>query len=287
VTEAENLTESGHDADTMTFGPGGRYLWDHRRHPCVHPLVAPSGRRITVEAPADHPWHHGLWFTIKYIDGDNFWEEMDPYGVQRHVERPRHHQEAAHTYEVTGELRWTRPDRSSVAVVETRRLSWKKLDDVVAAVDVSIELDFTHDGVVDRTPFTTWGGYGGLALRGRPDWTDTRLRLDDATSRAVVHGTRSGWLAIDGTCEDTALGVVLFDHPDNPNAPTPWYASTRAATYGDDGWSNFVNAAFLWSGPRTVRSREPLCFRYRLLTVDAPLARSEIEDLRATWLATG
>ena len=31
--------------------------------------------------------------------------------------------------------------------------------------------------VLDRTPFTTWGGYGGLAFRGAGDWTDTRILL--------------------------------------------------------------------------------------------------------------
>ncbi len=39
---------------------------------------------LTRDAPDDHPWHHGLWFTIKFVDEDNFWEEMAPYGVLRH-----------------------------------------------------------------------------------------------------------------------------------------------------------------------------------------------------------
>ena len=41
----------------------------------------PSGRHavgvvLTQVEPADHPWQRGLWFVVKYVDGDNFWEEL-------------------------------------------------------------------------------------------------------------------------------------------------------------------------------------------------------------------
>ncbi len=50
---------------------------------------------------------------------------------------------------------------------------------------------------------------------------------------------------------DAADRVAILDHPANVRFPPPWYASTRAETYGD-GWANFVNAAFLWDGPLLV-----------------------------------
>jgi hypothetical protein len=60
------------------------YHWDARRKPYVHPLATPAGRVLTRVEPDDHPWHRGLWFTIKYVNGENFWEEDPPYGVLRH-----------------------------------------------------------------------------------------------------------------------------------------------------------------------------------------------------------
>ena len=74
--------ESGDGATTVAGC--WTYHWGARRRPYVHPLRTPAGHVLTRNAPADHPWHHGLWFTIKYVDGDNFWEEMDTYGVLRH-----------------------------------------------------------------------------------------------------------------------------------------------------------------------------------------------------------
>ena len=97
------------------------------------------------------------------------------------------------------------------------------------------------DVVLDRTPFTTWGGYGGLTLRGAGTWSDTRLLLADGGSHQQVHGVPARVVRP----VERGGRRRLFDHPDNPRYPTPWYGSTRADTYGE-GWANFVNAAFLW-----------------------------------------
>ena len=43
--------------------------------PCFHPLSAVGGANVTERAPSDHPWHYGLWFSWKYINGKNYWEE--------------------------------------------------------------------------------------------------------------------------------------------------------------------------------------------------------------------
>ena len=81
----------------------------HRKRPNVHPLRTPSGVTLTRDAPEDHPWHHGLWFTIKFVNEENFWEEYDTYGVLRHVDD--------HT------VHWIRPDRETVVIVDKRTLA--------------------------------------------------------------------------------------------------------------------------------------------------------------------
>src|SRR5690606_36318968 len=54
--------------------------WDVPR-PFVHPVRTPAGAVLSVDAPDDHPWHHALWSTIKYVNGENFWEEYDEFGL--------------------------------------------------------------------------------------------------------------------------------------------------------------------------------------------------------------
>ena len=118
---------------------------------------SPGTRRRTIRGTT------ALWFTIKFVNEENFWEEYDAYGVLRHVD--------------TTTVHWIRPDRETVVIVDERTLTHVELGDDAYAIDWDITLTPQVDVVLDRTEFTTWGGYGGLALRGRGDWTDTRLLL--------------------------------------------------------------------------------------------------------------
>ena len=231
------------------------YNSTHRKRPNVHPLAAPSGAVLTRDAPEDHPWHHGLWFTIKFVNEENFWEEMAPYGVLRHVD--------------VETLHWIRPDRETVVIVERRSILETDLGaDDAYALDWSIALVPQVDVVLDRTPFTTWGGYGGLSLRGRPDWTDTRLLLADGSTHDRVLGVPSAWCDLSGSVDGTTAGVLVLHGPANVRHPVPWYGSTRAATYGDEGWSNFLNAAFLWGEPLRVTAGEELALSFRVVVHD-------------------
>ena len=245
------------------------YVRDARKKPHVHPLRTPSGHCLTRVEPDDHPWHRGLWFTIKYVNGENFWEEAPPYGVLRHRDDTT--------------IEWIRPDKESVAIREQRRIAHVDLGDGAYALDLTFELEPQRDTVLDRTEFTTWGGYGGLSFRGRGDWTDTRLLLADGTEHERVLGTRSPWCDLSGAIEGTTGGAAFLDAPANPAHPVPWYASTRAATYGDEGWSNFLNAAFLWDGPLEVAAGETLRFDYRVVVHDGIWDAATIDACYRDW----
>jgi len=255
-------------------------VWNAPR-PYVHPLTTPAGGVLSVEAPPDHPWHHALWFTIKFVNGENFWEEYGDFGLL-HTTRVGPDDDGG----LRAEIDWTAPDGRSVRLQEVRTLHVRTVDADTYAIDWTEVLEVDDDTVLDRTPFTTWGGYGGLTLRGAPDWSDTTIRLADGAERDRALGERSPWLAIEGTAAATGApaGVVILDHPDNPRWPTPWYASTRADTYGE-GWANFVNAAFLWDEPLEVRAGVPLLLRYRVLVHDGAWTTERIEAERARWPA--
>jgi hypothetical protein len=255
------------------------YRWGARKRPFVHPVRTPGGVELTRDAPEDHPWHHALWFTIKFVNEENFWEEYDAYGVLRHVDEPQIDESDDGRVAISGELRWIRPDRETVALTEQRRITHVPLDrDDAYAIDFETSLVPASDAVFDRTPFTTWGGYGGLALRGRGDWHDTTLLLSDGRRVDRVIGEPAEWCDLSGPVgeADEPAGMAFFDDPANPRHPVPWYASTRAATYGDEGWSNFMNAAFLFHDGLAVPAGEALSFRYRVLVHDGVWTLDEI-----------
>jgi len=259
--------------------------------PHLHPVTTPAGHVLTCDAPADHPWHHALWFTIKYVDGDNFWEQMGGEGALRVVDGPTAADREAGPA-LASSIEWIRPDLS-IALRETLTIAAQDHPDPAwSVVDLAITLVAERDVELDRTPYTTWGGYGGLTFRGRHDLTDTELRLADGTATAKLTGSRSPWVDLTGTMPDpghhdrvATVGIALLDGRSPGERPVPWYGSTKSAVYGTDGWSNFLNAAFLWEGPLTLAAGEPLDFRYRVIahdgTVDATALDAELARYRA------
>lgn len=211
--------------------------------PYLHPIVAPSGRVLTRVGGQHHSWHRGLWFAIKYVDGDNFWEEQPPFGVQRDAG--------------DGRVEWVRPD-GRIAIVETRTVAVAG-----GVIDWTSTLSSTDPVVLERTPYTTWGGYGGLTFRGAGDWSDTRLLLDDGSVHRRPEGVPSRWCDL----SNDECGIAFLDHPSNPRHPVPWYGATRSRVYGDD-WANYLNAAFLFHEGMTMTGE--LTFRYRLVVHEGP-----------------
>lgn len=259
-------------------------IWDAPR-PYVHPVRTPAGAVLTVDAPDDHPWHHGLWSTVKFVNGENFWEEYDEFGLLNavSVEHPDGRT-------VRAVVEWERPGGTDVVLDEVRTLSHVELSEDRYAIDWTVQLSPRSDVTLDRTPFTTWGGYGGLTLRGAPDWTDTSLVTADVpVLRDRLLGEPSRWCHLQGTAplpdgSAAIAGVAILDHPDNPRHPTPWYASTRADTYGG-GWANFCNAAFLWDGALDVGAGDTLTLRHRVVVHDGPRSPDLVEADWQAWSA--
>ena len=194
------------------------------------------------------------------------------------------------TVALDGSLTWTRPDGETVALHEQRTLTHVPLTADAYALDLDTTLVPTTDVHLDRTPFTTWGGYGGLTFRGAEDFTDTRLMLDDGSVHERVLGTGSSWcdlstdLGVEGPegRSGRGAGVAILDHPENRRHPVPYYASTRADTYGE-GWSNFFNAAFLWHEGMDVAEGEELRIRHRVIIHDDLWERDRVAEAWSDW----
>lgn len=243
--------------------PLWRYVYGGKPKPFFHPLRTPAGHCVTLFEPHDHLWHRGLWFTIKYINGENFWEEKEPLGRQRTLLPPmvQHLEGGAIRWE--SELLWERPEGAGAVFREKRGISYRSLETGTYALDWDIELTAQADLLLDRTPFTTWGGYGGLTLRGNRNWQETRLLFSDGSTSERPTGIRAKWCDLSGLFdggERQSGGIAIFDHPQNLRSPSPWYGGT--------GSGHYFNAAFLFHEPLKVEAQEKLRFRYRVLVHD-------------------
>jgi hypothetical protein len=237
------------------------YTYGDTLKPHISSLRAPAGYELALVEPVDHLWHRGLWFTIKFVNGVNFWEERDAFGWQETVGIPEiGHDGNAVT--VTTNLDWNGPD-GGIPVRERRTITWRPGEGFYT-LDWRSEVTARTDLVLDRTPFTTWGGYGGLSFRGSRTWHIERYLHPAGSEKQLPPGIRGPWVDLSGSFDGGPArtgGIAMYDLNNYGTGYTPWYG-------GGNPSMNFINAAFLFEGPRELPNGSTLDLRYRVVVHD-------------------
>src|SRR5215831_180075 len=83
--QPEARAEWQRDDTSIAWRSGTNILWQFtfdpkKGKPFFHPVVGRDGFSLTNFKPTDHPWHYGLWFSWKYINHVNYWEESRETG---------------------------------------------------------------------------------------------------------------------------------------------------------------------------------------------------------------
>jgi hypothetical protein len=284
--------------DSLTLfqetGSGGKQIvWQFNYFPekrtFFHPVYSPDGTLLTAEAPKDHLWHLGLWFSWKYIDGVNYWEyEDDPKLAISEGKTDLQEIRVS-----------TRLDGSALLNLEISYHPWKSADSVVMketrtikttapADDGSYTIDFEHkftavkDIVLERTPPQTspggvsWGGYAGLSVRFDQSLSDPSYFSNEKDS--LASGTRAGWVAANlKNVAGKTVQMVILENSSNTRFPTPWYCINRPA---EKFW--YYNAAILYHEGLKMKKGETMTLGYTVLVPAKPMTRIEIEGRRQT-----
>jgi hypothetical protein len=250
--------------------------------PCFHPLRTAAGPGITGFEMSDHVWHRGLWFTIKFINQTNFWEENAPFGSQISRAEPHCQWIAADTLRMTHGLEWTSLATGPV-IHERRDITFQIRGDGVRVIDWVTSLDPLQDLLLDRTPYTTWGGYGGLTFRAAREVHDSNYLLPDGQTTSAIIGQSHPWVVFRGQVDGGAarkISLGMIDHPSNPRSPSPWYCKSGQSY-------DFMNAAFLFHEPMRAAKGRVLEFRYRVLYRDGWWEPADFAAIAEEFRATG
>ena len=254
---------------------------DDQDVPYFHPLATSTGQVLSWNSPPDHLWHHGLWFSWKYLNEVNYWEHNRETG--KPDGRTGWSNVCVETHDDwSAEISMTldyRPAAGGEPVMEEQRsikISSPQSDGSYRIEWSSIFAAPSADVLLDRTPpkGQSWGGYAGLSIRFAKDLTE---RQASSSAGPITFGDgnrhRSRASAIDysGLIDGQSVGVAFLDHPGNPRHPTPWYL-IRSPAMG------YINAALLNDEPLTLESGKTLTLRYRLVV---HLGRWDAEHLQA------
>ncbi len=252
--------------------------------PYVHPVSMTDGTELTWLRPADHPWHRGLWFSWKFINGVNYWEE-DKYGVSAGLTELMQVKVLAH------EEHWARIEMlleyhrlTEAPVLRERRIIEVSRPDEEGMYYFDWCGTFTAcdaNVVLDRTPIAgerdgrSWGGYAGLGVRLSSLLYDWEVVNSDGQRDLQGHGRKAGWVDFSGKIGGgKTAGVAVFDHPENLRHPSPWHIVFSQPVFG------FFNPSVLFNGPYTLCGGESLRLRYRVLVHPGP---ADKERLDAEW----
>lgn len=232
-----------------------------------------GGPSLAWERPPDHPWHHGLWFSWKLINGLNYWEEDKTTGRAQGLTTVLKVQEAPEldgAARIDLELAYHPAERQpeEATLTESRRV-----DVGAPREDGSYTIDwrsrFTAGAepvVLERTPppgeegGVSYGGYAGLSLRFR-DLADRELVSSEGPlplNTVDRFRGRARAFELSGAIDGVAVGVAMLDDPRNGPQPTPWYAIRSPEM-------TYLNAAVICFQNLRLEAHQALELRYRLI----------------------
>jgi type 1 glutamine amidotransferase len=255
------------------------------RRPYFHPVSAAKSILTCVDPP-DHPWHLGLWFCWKYINGVNYWEYLDDFKSERTgyksagiTEIKDISFENGNDFSAKIEMNISyHPDSGNVVLTEKSLINISSL-----SADGSYYIDYDNfytavadEVILDRTPVQkepggrTWGGYAGLSVRFSQDFTDPFIIASDDS--ADYKKNRWVYMGFNTLTGDTA-GISIIQDPEFTTRNTSWYIiRTPEIPFF------YYSPAVIYDGPITLKKGEKLQLKYRVLIIPGKTNREELGE---------
>jgi hypothetical protein len=274
---------------TIGWRVGTNVLWQFSFDPTkgktfFNPLTAGNGVSLTNFKPEDHPWHYGFWFSWKYINHVNYWEEDRATGKAEGATRwtpPEIKTQPDGSATIQFDVTYTNPS-NRVDMTESRELkiSAPKSDDSYT-INWSAKFTAGKDGaILGRTPMPgepdgkVNGGYGGLGLRmASAPLTlsvvcSTGLVTHFESDRARPNAAAVGCNFSDGT--NVIGGIAIFSDPKNAGENAPWYLINSDKM-------RFACAAILAPKILTLKPGEKMNLHYRITVRREPWTSEALE----------
>ncbi|MBK1875304.1 DUF6807 family protein [Pelagicoccus mobilis] len=259
-------------ANSLALLANDKVVWRHNHDPAegkpyIHPLSTVDGSVLTELRPEDHPWHRALWFSWKFINGVNYWEENRQTGQSegkteiRKIELfPREDFSA----DIVSTIVYQEPGFGDV-LTESRTVTISPPDELGNyQIDWKSHFKALTDITLDRTPLEhepngkSWGGYAGLSLRMALDLRKKWKFSDSEGRTSKIHGSGSRWVRFSGkVSNDKNAAVTFINAPDSEDGSYIKYYIAEGMPY--------FSPAILFETPKSIKEGNELVFKYRIL----------------------
>jgi hypothetical protein len=266
---------------------------------CFHPVLTPSGERVSALAPDDHPHHRGVYLAwhdsefrqpINTGRGGPFsplfgWNvtKADFWGWGVYAPRDNRLIENTSIKLVSADAA-----RAELEIHNDWKVGQRKFVDETNRTVVSerdgvyvMDLQFRVATLVDYQ--LNKASFGGFNLQARKDgesyFTSPHGQVtlrDPHYSVPELNWPASPWYGYVITLTSgKVVGAVVVDHPLNP--PSTWHNSRTL-------W--MLNPVISALGPLTIRPDTPLTLRYRVIVHDGATPTAVVEKLATEFRAT-
>jgi type 1 glutamine amidotransferase len=253
--------------------------------PYFHPLAA-NHTILTCVSPSDHPWHLGLWFSWKFINGINYWEYMSTLNSPEtgyksegitEIEKKEITCNTDFSANIYMKLNY-HPINGNPVLAEDRNLHISSLfSDGSYFIDEEHTFNALSDSVIlDRTPISgeqggqSWGGYAGLSIRYNQDFTSPEI----LTTFNSANCRKCNWLYMGFnslTGERTGISILL--HPEFTTSSASWYVieDQNIPFY-------YFSPAVLFDHKIILRKGEILHLKYRIWILPGVYTKEKIQE---------
>ena len=241
--------------DALAYQLNGKDVWrlnysqTNDTKPYFSILGPVAGPNLVCVKPKDHVWHYGLWFSWKFINGVNYWEENNGKAEGKTTWAPptiQTNDDGAAT--VAFAIRY------GDVLKESRTLLISKPDPEGGyTIDWSSTFTAVTAAKLDR--YLPWGGYAGMSARLSQSFTNvqsltTQGPVDFAGNKTHVDASAAEQ---NGTIDGQDYGIAMV-------AEGTWYMICNPNP------PNFVyfNDAVLYKNPKELKVGESFSLRYRI-----------------------
>ena len=253
--------------------------------PYFHPLAV-NNVTLTCVSPPDHPWHIGLWFSWKFINGVNYWEYLNDFkseqtgyksaGITK-LQKIDILKNPDFSSDIRMELQY-HPADGDVVMTEKRNIHISSpLSNGSYFIDhENIFNPLIDEVVLDRTPIEgepegkSWGGYSGLSIRFNQDFTSPEIIVPTESENYK----KNNWLYMGfNTLNGERAGICILQNLKYTTPTTSWYVinDQKIPFY-------YFSPAVIFDGKIILQKGEALHLKYRVWIIQGETGKEDIKS---------
>ncbi len=268
------LKDGGKDVLTYRFGDQLKESIDpeQTRSCYIHPLFSLNGKPLTDDFPDDHLHHHGLFWTWPVvITRGQETQTWHPANLRQYflrwLKREVHDTGATLGVENVWKL-----EGKEIVAKEVVTLNVHPADDLGRAIDVELKIKAAGGNLELRGTPDQNKGYGGLTLRGAPEFKGLPILTDQGEFTGEPNNVKLRWANL----ATEKAGVAIFISPDHPDFPPSWVLRTS--------YAGLLNVSWPGLGSVLLHPGKPVTLRYRLYIHHGNLTREQLQQAYQQYL---